>query len=221
MDWSEDHDVVLLREIRVSELFSHKKGTVGRGDVWDKIVEQLNTIDCPKFHIKDKRSVRDRWKLLQKKFSQRMRQEEAASGIQVDELSEKDILIEELIEMESSSTTTSKSIKEKDKETAENMRKMAMERMGETKRRSSKESDNSDGKSPTAPAKAPKKRRAQTQLIDFLEGKAQADRVDREAELELKKKEQQNQQDLIRSMMQQQQQTTTAFMAVLQKLLEK
>ena len=44
------------------------------------------------FHLKDKRAVRDRWILLQKKYKAKMHHEETASGISVDDMSEIDVL---------------------------------------------------------------------------------------------------------------------------------
>ena len=38
MEWTEDHDVLLLREILASDLFSFKKGSVARGERWEHLV---------------------------------------------------------------------------------------------------------------------------------------------------------------------------------------
>ena len=81
-------------------IFSFKKGSVSRGDAWDSIAEKLNQIDSPQFRIKDKRGVRERWVLLRRKFRSKIREEEAASGVVVEDLTEKEVLIEELIERE-------------------------------------------------------------------------------------------------------------------------
>ena len=58
MERTDEHDVLMLREMVVSDVFSFKKGSVSRGDAWDSIAEKLNQIDSPQFRIKDKRSVR-------------------------------------------------------------------------------------------------------------------------------------------------------------------
>ena len=68
MEWTEDHDVILLREILASDLLSFKKGSVARGERWVSITEKLNQVKTLSFHLKDKRAVRDRWILLQKKY---------------------------------------------------------------------------------------------------------------------------------------------------------
>jgi len=102
MEWTEDHDVLLLREILASDLFSFKKGSVARGERWESIAETWNEVKTLSFHLKDKRAVRDRWVLLQKKYKAKMHQEETASGISVDEMSEVDVLLEELVGKEES-----------------------------------------------------------------------------------------------------------------------
>ncbi|KAJ7337859.1 hypothetical protein OS493_008017 [Desmophyllum pertusum] len=56
MEWTEEHDVLMLRKMM--------KGSVSRGVAWDSIAEKLNQSDSPKFGIKDKRGVRERWLLL-------------------------------------------------------------------------------------------------------------------------------------------------------------
>ena len=65
--------------------FSFKKGSVSRGNAWDSIAEKLNQIDSPQFRIKDKRGVREGWELLRRKFKSKNREEEAASGIAVED----------------------------------------------------------------------------------------------------------------------------------------
>ena len=64
MEWTNEHDVLMLREMVVSGVFFYKKGRVSWGDVGDSIAETLNQIDSPQFRIKDKRGVRERWVLL-------------------------------------------------------------------------------------------------------------------------------------------------------------
>ena len=99
MEWIDEHDVLLLREMIASELFQFKKGSPDRGWIWESIHKRLNKLNNPKFMIKEKRGVRDRRNLLQTKFKRTQWEELRASGIDC-ELSEKDALIEELCEKE-------------------------------------------------------------------------------------------------------------------------
>ncbi|CAH3141186.1 unnamed protein product [Pocillopora meandrina] len=55
MEWTDDHDILLLREMIASELFQFKKGSPDRGKSWESIQERLNKLDNPKFMIKEKR----------------------------------------------------------------------------------------------------------------------------------------------------------------------
>lgn len=67
MEWTE-HDVSMLREMVVSDVFAFKKGSVIRREAWNSIAEKLNQFNFPMFRIKDKRGVRQRWGLRKRKF---------------------------------------------------------------------------------------------------------------------------------------------------------
>ena len=97
MEWSKEHDLLFLREMLARNVFGTKKGSPARELAWEAIVDSLNEIHSPKFQVKDK-NERERWNLLRKKVSKKMSEEEKASGIFVEELTEKESLIEELVE---------------------------------------------------------------------------------------------------------------------------
>ena len=219
MEWTDEHDVLMLREMVVSDVFSFKKGSVSRGDAWDSIAEKLNQIDSPQFRIKDKRGVRDRWELVRQKFKSKIREEEAASGVVVEDLTEKEVLIDELIEREDTIKPGDNrlSVQQKnDKDKAEDIRKKAMESVGETKNgKLSRGTTDED-----QPTTSGRKRCAQP-LVDFLRENANAERELRQQELDIKRKEQEKQQETIQAMMLQQQQMNQAFISVVMKLLEK
>ena len=207
MEWSEEHDVLFLREMVARNVFGTKKGSPAPGLAWEAIVDSLNEIHSPKFQLKDKKAVRERWNLLRETFSKKMSEEEKASGISVEELTEKESLIEELVDREDTIHAKAESASKqqlKDNETAEDIRKKAMERLKETKKRNSDEG----GASP----KRRKSRRAEP-LVDFLREKAAALRV--------KQQEQESQQQMIKNMILQQQEMNNAFLTVVKKLLDK
>ena len=215
MEWTDDHDILLLREMIASELFQFKKGSPDRGKIWESIQERLNKLDNPKFVMKEKRRVRDRWNLLQAKFKRMQREELQASGIDC-ELSEKDALIEELCEKEDSFSAKDKK-KSDDKEAADEIRKKAMERMSSKKK--SIES---------AVGSAKKSRRSGGDAIEFLKEKAQSEYSIRQQELELQRKEQEaraRQQELrielLRKQTEQQVQISHALMTMMQSLVKK
>ena len=66
--------------------------------MWETIVLHLEQIDQPTYSV-SVRSVRDRYTLLARKFRERIQSEIKASGISP-ELSELDVLLKELIELE-------------------------------------------------------------------------------------------------------------------------
>ncbi len=54
MEWTDEHELLLLREMLGSNVFLGKKGSPARGLAWDAIVGNLNRTDSPKFLLKDK-----------------------------------------------------------------------------------------------------------------------------------------------------------------------
>ena len=135
MEWTEQHVLVFLREMVASDIFYYKKGSPDRVRIWEGIQQRLNSVERPKVVLKDKRAVRDRWNLLQSKFRKRIADEEKASGIDV-EMSERDVLIEELCSKEESLSSKANR-KKADQEAADHVRREAMERMKGTAKRKS------------------------------------------------------------------------------------
>ena len=71
--------------------------------------------------------------MIQGRFKRKRREEVRESGIEVEEPSQKDILIEELCELEEAALQSATS-KKQDKKAAEETRQKAMEQLGETKK---------------------------------------------------------------------------------------
>ena len=144
-----------------------------------------------------------------------MSEEEKASGISVKELTKKESLIEEFVEGDDTIQAKAESASKKqlkDNETAEDIRKKAMESLKETKKRNSDEG----GASP----KRRKSRRAEPP-VEFLREKAAADREIRQQELRAKQHEQESQQQMIKALILQQRQMNTAFLSVVKKRSDK
>ncbi|CAH3019732.1 unnamed protein product, partial [Porites evermanni] len=137
-------------------------------------------------------------------------EEEAASGVVVEDLTEKEVLIEELIERED----TIKPDNDKDK--TEEIRKKAMESMGKIKKRKLSRGTTDEDQ----PTTSGRKRCAQP-LVDFLRENANAERELYQQEFDIKRKDQGKQQEMIQAMMLQQQQMNQAFVSVVKKLLDK
>ena len=176
----------MCREVLDIEPYQFKLRSPERGKAWETISSHLNATSHPKFRVTP-RSVRDRYNLLTKKFQVRLNREERASGIS-DDNSELDNLLEEILEKE-------KAAKEKldnddeslanEKAAAEDMRKHALERVGQTAKRKSEEEGPEAEKS-----KSRKSRKSTGEAVEYLKERASKEIQLREQELEMRKKEQ-------------------------------
>ena len=210
MEWTPQHDRALLDEMSFSEVFQYKKGTPERGQVWDSIAENLNAMEYPKFKVL-KRSCRDRWTLLRGKYQKKMTNEIKASGIDV-EVNEIDTIIVELIGKKDAAVSTGGKDKKKveeEKKAAEQIRKKAMERLGESSKRCG-----ADGE---VEVKKKKRKSRLSEAVEFLREKAKLDHSLREEELQLRK----DQQSQTLVLLQQQQQMNQVLLSLMEKMVEK
>ena len=99
MEWTEMHDTLLCREVLLEEPYKYKKGSNEKGKKWSEIAEALNKNQDVKFKV-TQRGVRERMERLQKRYLEKKKKEESASGIAVDDLTELETLIDEIIERE-------------------------------------------------------------------------------------------------------------------------
>ena len=164
MEWTAAHDVLLCREMLAINPFKAKWKTIQRTKMWETIVHHLEQIE-PSFKV-SVRSIRDGYSLLAKKFRKRMPSEQKASGISP-EMSELDVLMEELTGLEDMSQeekaneSEEKNRKtEQDRVKALDMRKKAMEKLSETTSRKLQEENQ--------PKK--KARRSTSDTIKYLKG---------------------------------------------------
>lgn len=95
MQWKPEHDVIFLREVLASDLYSTRKGSTERGKIWSQIAERLNEASSCKFNVGQK-SLRDHLQLLMQKYKQKMKIEERAGGIDT-EMTETDVMLEEFV----------------------------------------------------------------------------------------------------------------------------
>lgn len=87
MYWTEQHNIILCREVVFQNPYVYKKGTPQCSETWKKIVDVLNKCDSPQFNV-DHRAIRDHINVLVNKYKKKIRAEERASGISPDEPSE-------------------------------------------------------------------------------------------------------------------------------------
>ena len=173
----------LCREVLHDEPYQRKKGSNQRGEAWTQITKRLSGSDELVFRV-DQRGVRERMERLKTNYKAKMREEESASGITVEEISELDAFICEIIERqrmaeEARESNANWKKNDADKKTAEEMRKVAMERYGETRKRSEEE-DNTD--------KKVRRRKSGGDAVEFLREKAQMEKELRKEEIAIKKK---------------------------------
>ena len=208
MEWTEKHDLCLACEIRASDIFkSTKKKTVQRAQIWQHIADTLCSYDTPTFTV-SKRAIQDRYVIISSKYRKKLSTEERASGIEVEQ-TELEVLLEELIEQEDLSKEEGNEAKrktEQDKSKAQEIRKTAMENLGETKKRKLVNGEQDDATS--LPLKN-KTRRSGSEVVGYLKEKSEQEAKLREQEIEIKKTQQEmegKRYDSLMAMMAQQQQ---------------
>ncbi|XP_068753222.1 putative uncharacterized protein DDB_G0274435 [Montipora capricornis] len=202
MEWKPEWDLLLLQEIIVSEPYQYKVYTRERGKIWEDITERLNANEAFAHRLGQKTAARDRYALLSRKYKNKMTTEERASGISP-EMSEIDKLLEQIIERFEESDRESgdkgeqgERSKTEDRKKAEEMRKLSMEKLGETLKRKGEE----DG------GATPRKRASGSETIVYLREKAERDFDLKKEELETRKRDQTQQLQMFQYMQQQLQQ---------------
>ncbi len=96
MSWSQEHDLLLCKEILLERPYLFKHGTRERGKCWDRIANNLNQIKQKRF-IVDQRAVRDRYLRLQRLYKRRVC-EENHSNAKIPEPTELDEILGDIIE---------------------------------------------------------------------------------------------------------------------------
>ena len=129
----------MCQEILVLEPFKNKKGSISRGQIWEKIANNLNGLELPRFKV-SRRAVRERYTLLSEKFKAKMKDEEKASGIECD-LSEVEKALEEIAEKEVAAEDIVENDKKADNAKAMEMRNRALESLGKTQKRQRNEDE--------------------------------------------------------------------------------
>ena len=180
------------------------------------MAETLNKITEPRFNV-TQRSVRERFALLEKRFADKTKFENAASGINTEE-TPLDNLLQEIIEKARDyeaiflDQTNDKDRKlQEEKAVQEDMRLKAMEALSETQNRKTDDEGSS----------RKRKRNNGSETINYLREKASNDYEAKLEEIELRKKDQEHNHQMQQMQMQMQQQQTAVLMALVKKLSEK
>lgn len=214
MVWTDLHDEMLCREIIGVEVFTGtKKGTINRSAKWGKVVENLMNVEALHFKV-DNRAVRDRYNLLSTNIRRKLKKEVKESGIAV-EMSDVEKAIEEIIEKEDAAEELrqegkmKRTVSEANRLSAEEVRKKAMESLGETQKRKNGES-----------SKAAKKTRSNGRdTVNYLKEKQEKmlEMEKKKLEMEERKLDMANQrhEELMTTLQQQQQQQMENFQVMM------
>ena len=182
--------MLLARGMLTVEPYKCKNRSLESGQAWDLIAANLNSVHAPRFRVSQK-SVRDRARILLKNFKLKIREEENASGIEVEELSELDLALEEIKEKEKAANVQldlEESVRKnelQDKANALEMRLQAMEKLGESKKRKE-----ASGLTP-GDQKKKKARRSGSDTLDFMREKMGNDMTMKKKEMAQRRSEQQ------------------------------
>jgi hypothetical protein len=97
MVWSKQKDLALLKEVTAEGVFIHKQRSREQGMQGQKVADNMSVMGQD---IITSRAVRDHYKMISKKYRARMAREERATGEGGAELTEDEMLLEELIYVE-------------------------------------------------------------------------------------------------------------------------
>lgn len=84
MEWTNNHELALAREVLLLAPYCHKARTAERGKVWQTMADNLNSHATLRFLVTKKWVMEDR-KLLLDKYRTKMQKEWKDSGVEVEE----------------------------------------------------------------------------------------------------------------------------------------
>ena len=211
MVWNNVKDVLLCRELLVLEPYKFKEKTRERGNAWALVSENLNLIAGFSVNM---RAVRERFKLLETKYKRKNNEELKATGISP-EVSELDVLLEEIISRMKDDDNKKK--EQDEKKLGEEIRQQALETYAETQKRKPEDA---------SPQNKKRKRTSGNETVSFLKERMANEEIFREREMHVKELElehkrktqeeaheqQSNMLNMMNHSMQQMQQVTASFM---------
>ena len=182
MKRSEEHDNNFLKEILLFEPFTNKHASEERGKCWERIAESLNSLcDDELFYKVNQRSIRDRCNYLEKRFKEKVRTEERATGICPEEESEMNQAIRDIMERfrESQETPNVTKSNQNDLAQGKEMRQQSLETYSETlKSKGDEESQTSSKRINTG-----------SETFRFLKDKSDTDRETKQTEINFRREE--------------------------------
>ena len=105
MQWTNEKEVLMMREVIGKSVLSHKSGTQERSNGWQKVADTLNTLEG--FQLTD-RAVRDKIGAIVKKYRPLINKEIQDTGLGGDEPTEHQVLVEEVINISDDTASKAK-----------------------------------------------------------------------------------------------------------------
>ena len=214
MQWTEEKEVLLMREVIGKDVLVHKAGSQERGQGWQSVADTLNSIEE---FILSGRSVRDKIMAIIKKYKPLINKDIQGTGLGGDEPTEHQVLTEEIINIhddslqkaEEATAESNKRVKA-DREAALDIRKTAMESMSETAERKNTKKETQTGR-----------KRSGSETIDFLRQKLEIDQETQKFEREAQERQSNMQNQLLANLLHSQQQMMAQQMLLMQELINK
>ena len=95
MNWTEEHDIILMRDTLAQDPYSYKTGSRERAQVVHPIADVLNSVQQPQFKVASI-SIRDHLNSLLSKFKSKTNKEHKAGGIEL-ETTKQNFLLEKVL----------------------------------------------------------------------------------------------------------------------------
>ena len=186
MVWSDEKDLDLLKEVAVEGVLKQRQKSRDKGAGWQKLADNLNFLG---FEI-TARSARDHFGMVSNKYKAKMAKEKRSTGEGRQELTERESLLEELIEiseetdmMMENEDAMNKQKREREKSQAMEMRERAMEKFGNTRKRTTSDKD----------GEQVKKRRRSGDMFNWLSERIELGKEEKEQGRKEKKEEREDQ----------------------------
>lgn len=96
--WNEKNDLIMLREVAADGLLRHKAGSRERGAGWQAVANNLSSSLTSGSEVTS-RAVRDHFTIIAKRYQAKVAKEERGTGLGGEELTEKEALLEELVDI--------------------------------------------------------------------------------------------------------------------------
>ena len=196
--WDDSKDIALIREVRMQQPYLERVGSKEAGIKWTEIANSLNAHPRFKDFSRDQRSVRERFNRLWSEFSAKIRKEENSSGTSPDDLTEVELVLEEIQTIiRNSMPNKSSQVKANERAKAMTIRDQAMKTWSKSTksendasnlddRSDSEESSTSD--SYTKP-RSSRKRRKGNDALEYMQIRHSSDVEMKKEEIEIRKQQ--------------------------------